>query len=130
MQRVRARGFIQIGMEDPDKWQVAIALGKIEPVTDNEQIRNVKANVIGVNVLNTPFGLLEQHAGFQTARLQLLDLRDHSLQSPAGIEDVVHEQDVASTHVQAQLLGENQLAGFAAGAITRNPDEIQTQRQT
>jgi len=53
-----------------------------------------------------PLGLFKEHAGFEAARFELLDLpRTTRLRVLPVSEDVVDEQDVASAHVEAQLLG-------------------------
>ena len=47
------------------------------------------------------------------------------MQRAAGIENIVHQQHIPTVNVDAQFLGENQIAGFRARAVARYANEIQ-----
>ena len=116
-------------VQHADERQVAVTLGKVQPVADDEQIRNLEADVIRIHFFHAARGLVQQHADFDPARLERADFWQHAAHGLAGVEDVVHQQHVAPADVEPQLLGEDQFAGFRAGAVAGNAYEIQAQRQ-
>src|SRR2546423_12912795 len=99
-------------MQHANERQVAISLGEVESVADNEELGNGKTDIVGADSFNAARSLFQQHAGFDSARLQLPHFAQHAMQGSAGIEDVVHQQHVTSANVQAELLREDQLAGL------------------
>src|SRR5437764_6146493 len=112
-------------MEHADERQVAVAVCEIQSISDDEEFGNGKAYVIGSDFFNAARSLFQQHAGFDSTWLQLPHFAQHAMQRSAGIEDVVHQQNVASANVQAELLGEDQLAGLGAEPVAGDADEIE-----
>src|SRR5437016_10543416 len=116
-------------MQDADERQVAVALGEIQSISDDEELRNGKAYIVGADFFNAARSLFQQHAGFDSTWLQLPHFAQHAMQRSARVEDVVHEEDVAATDVQAELLREDQLAGLGAEPVAGDADEIEAERQ-
>src|SRR2546423_11133535 len=116
-------------MQHSNERQVAVALCEIESVNDNEEAWNGKADVIGANLFSSARGFFQQHAGLDSAGLQLAHFSQHTMQCSTGIEDVINQQDVAASDVQTELLREDQLARLGAKAITGDADEIEAERQ-
>src|SRR5438105_6465539 len=116
-------------MEHANERQVAVALREVESITDDEEFGNGKAYVIGSDFFNAVHSLFQQHAGFDSTWLQLPHFAQYAMQRSARVEDVVHEEDVAATDVQAELLREDQLAGLGAEPVAGDADEIEAERQ-
>src|SRR4051812_27257108 len=97
--------LVNMRKQDPYKWQVAKTFRKIQAVANHKKVRNFKTDVIGLHILSAPCGLVKENAGLNPARFQRLKLVEHSRQCPACIEDVVHQQYIATAHIQSQLFG-------------------------
>ena len=116
-------------MQHSNKGQIAVAFGKIQSIAYHEKVRNGKTDIICSHFLDPPRGLFQQHTGFDLARFQLPQLSQHPTQCSSCIQDVIHQQHIAATHVKSQLLGKHQLARLGPQAITGNAHKIQPQRQ-
>ena len=123
-------GFLNIsGTENPHKGEVAVALRVIQSVADYKMIRNFESDVMRADRLDAARWLVQQHANFHAARPQLAQF-DHDLrQRFAGVQYIVHQQNIAAADIQAQFLGEDQFSGFGAAPVAGNADEIQAQGQ-
>src|SRR5690242_16745419 len=97
-------------MQHADKRQVAVAFSKIKPVTDNEQVGNLKPNVVGGDVTAPARRLVQQHTGFDATRFEVAQLGQDTAHGLAGVENVVHQQNVTTANIQAQFLGKNEIA--------------------
>src|SRR5690348_1004137 len=64
---------VNVRVQHADEGQIAITLGKIEAITDNEYIRDFEADVVRLDRLKPAGGFIEQHAGADTARTQVVE---------------------------------------------------------
>src|SRR5689334_10778184 len=116
-------------MEHSDKRQIAIALGKIQTISNDEKIRNFESHVIGFNLLDSPRGFIQQDASLDATRFKGFELCKNAKKCFAGIENVVHQQHIASANVQAELFCKNEVARLRAGSVTGYADKIESQWQ-
>src|SRR5882724_2280882 len=116
-------------MQHADERQVAVTLGKIKPIADDKEIRNLKADVIGANFFDSTRRLVQQNANFCPARIECANFWQHAAQGFSRVQNIIHEQHVAAANIEAQFLRENQIAGFRAEAVAGNANEIKAQRQ-
>ena len=115
--------------EHPHKGEVAVTLGVIQSVADHKMIRNFESDVVRADRLDAARGLVQQHANFHAARAQLAQF-DHDLREGfAGVQYIVHHQDITAADIQAQFLGEDQFSRFGPASVAGNADEIQAQRE-
>ena len=106
-----------------------IPLGEIQSIADHKIIWNFKADIIRFDIFHAARRFVQENAGFDPARLERLQFAEHASHRFAGIQNIVHQQHVASAHVEPQFFGEKQIAGFHAETIAGNADKIQAQRQ-
>src|SRR3954471_13194598 len=112
-------------MQHADKWQVAVTLGEIEAVADDKVVRNFEADEISLDGFEPPRRLVEQDARLDSARLEGAELARDEVESFSGIEDIIDEQDGAAADVEAQFLGEHQVAGLGTGTVAGDTHEIE-----
>src|SRR5439155_10260692 len=124
-----AAEFVNVRVQHAHERQIAIAFGEVQPVTDDEEIGDFKPDVVRLHVFKAAPGFVEQNAGADAARFENAQLAEHPVKGPARIENVVHQQHVAAADVEPQFLGDHQFAGFGAGAIAGNPNEIKPKWQ-
>src|SRR6266481_5022750 len=127
--RFRSNLLVNVRMEHPDKWQIAIALGKIQPISDDEKIWNFKSHIIRFDLLDSPRGFIQQDASLNAPRFKCLELCKDAKKCFARIENVVDQQHIASANIQTQLFCKNQVARLRAGSVTGYADKIKSQRQ-
>src|SRR5262245_35890916 len=120
---------VHLRFEHADEWQVPIALGVIEPVSNDKQIRNLKTHVIRPHFLDAPRRFVEQDAGADALWLEMVKLFQYPLHGPAGVEDVIDKEHIPSAHIQAQFLGEDKFAGLRPAPIAGHTHEIEAQRK-
>src|ERR1019366_6502250 len=121
--------LVNVRVQHAHEREIAVTLGKIKSVADDKKIGDFKAHEIRLHVVRAARGLVQQHAGLDAARLEQLQLGQDTAHGFAGVENVIHQQDVAATHIQPQFLGEYQVARFGAEAVTGHADEIEAQWQ-
>ncbi len=127
MRRILFLGGDELGAEDADEGEVAVALSVVEAVADDELVGDDKANVVGGDRLDAAFGFVEEDADFDFAGLEFAEAGQDAGEGLAGVKDVVDEKNVAARDVQAEFLGENEFAGFGAGAVAGDADEVQAE---
>ena len=111
----RKGGFDIVCFQRGDEGELAELVVVVEAVADNEDVRDAEAVVVGLegDALGSVFP--EENGRFDAAGTEGLDLGHQSLESAAGVEDVVEEQNVVVGDfgepgvVDAQLAG---LSGF------------------
>ena len=54
---------INMWMQHTDEGQVSIPLPKIEPIADDEHVRNFETDIVGLDGRHPPSRLIEQDAG-------------------------------------------------------------------
>jgi hypothetical protein len=116
-------------VEDTNEREVAEPLGVIETVPHDEQVGYLKADVVGLHILDAPVRLFEENAGPDVPWFELLDLRDNAFQRFACIENIIDEKHVSTADVQAQFLREDEFSGLGPRAVAGTADKIEAQRQ-
>jgi hypothetical protein len=109
----------------PDEGEVAVALGVIEAVTDNEKIGNLESDVMGPDDFLSASGLFEENANPEAPGAGGTKPGHDSFEGLAGVEDVVDDEDVAATEIEPHFLGEDEFAGLGFRAIAGDAKEIQ-----
>src|SRR5262245_11482686 len=111
--------------KNSDVRQVTVALGIVEPVTDDKFVRNDKADIIGSDIGDAAFSFVQERRDFQALWLSLLQNAQQILQGQPGVEDVFHNQDYLTFDAGVQVLVELDLAGgFGVLAVAGYGDEI------
>lgn len=113
-----------------DEGEISVALGIIKAVSHNEHVRYYKAHEIRCHLLGPPRRFVQQNARSQGARAQAPKSVLNSRQCPAGVEYVIHKQDIAPFDLEPQRFRVNETPGLRPIAVARNANKIQTQRQT
>ncbi len=116
-------------MEHPNKRQVPVTLGIIEPVTDDEQVGNWESHIIRADGLASTRGFFQENTNTEASRASSAQAGRDAAEGLAGIEDIVDHEDIPVAEVEAEFLGKHQFAGFAAGAIAGDAEEIQFNRE-
>src|ERR1700677_1298035 len=116
-------------MQNADEGQIAVTLGIVQSVADDEIIGNAESHVIRRDRLHPARGLVQQDANLDPARPQLAQFGRYAKEGPASVQNIIDEQDVPPADVQAQFLGKDHVGRFGAVAVTGDPDKIQPQRQ-
>jgi hypothetical protein len=114
-------------VQDADKGQIPIPLGVVQSVAHDKDVRNLKPHIIGIHLLNPPAWLIQQYAGAKATGLERTEGFEDALQGAAGVENVVHHQNITSADIQSKFLGKHELARRGPTAVTGNPDKIQTE---
>src|SRR3989442_2762745 len=99
------------GLDDGDVRQVAILLGEVEAVADDEPIGNLEADVLDLHV-DLPPRRLTQQAGrpqrLWTARAEdILQIRERE----TGVDDVLDDDDALAVEGRIEIFEETHLAG-------------------
>src|SRR5450759_1493569 len=75
--------------------EVAISLRIVQPISDNEFIRNLKSDVVRLDVfLDAPFRLVKQRRDLQRIRLALLQNAQQVPESEPRIQNILDHDDV------------------------------------
>jgi len=119
--------LIDVRVQHANERQIAVAFGKIQSITHNEEVRNFEADIVGFYFLHAAGGLIQQDADFDSARFEGAEFGQHAMQGFARIQNVIHQEDIASANPQAQFLGKDESAGFSPSAIAGDTHEIETQ---
>src|ERR1700686_2581428 len=93
-----SRTAIRLGRwkrENAHVLEIAIALRIVQPISDDELIRNLKSDVIRLDVfLDAPLRLVEQRRDLQRIRLALLQNAEQVSESEPRIQNVFDHDDV------------------------------------
>src|SRR5580658_7530150 len=112
-------------MEDADILQVPVALGKIEPVSDHEFVRNGEADVVALYRLQTARGLVQQRSQAQRFWTALSKYAQEIVGRESGIEDILDQDHIQSGDVVVQILEHAHLpGGFFGLAIAPDGNKI------
>ena len=100
----------------PMKGRFLCCLGVVEPVADHELVRYLEAGVATLQLRPAPAGLAEQGDHLQTGRVPGAQVVGEVLQGEAGIDDVLHDKDVAALDVDVEVLEDPHHARAVRGA--------------
>src|SRR5579871_798680 len=117
--------FRVIGCHKADIGEVAIALGVIHSVTDDEEIGDGEADIIGLNLFDSTRRLVKQGSdapGFgPVLQKYLAQIR----KSQAGVEDVFDDQHVFAFDGFIEVLDKfDRTGGALTLAVARYGDEV------
>ena len=94
---------VTISHDSADKWQLAKTVGEVHAITNNEDIRALESTIIRFDCDGTGSFLVKQHAARDPFSLTGGEQVDGKGQSAAGIENIIHKQDVLSLRVRLQI---------------------------
>jgi lysophospholipase L1-like esterase len=110
--------------------QVAVALGVVDAIADDEFVGNVEADPFGGDIGLAAAGLVEQGADFHAAGMARVENFQHMLERVAGIDDIFHHQHIAPGDLAAQILQNAHFPARCHGiAIGGGFEEIDLDRQ-
>ena len=95
--------FVFVQVHDADKGQVAIILVEVEPVAEDEFVRDGEAAVMDGDHRLAPFGFVEQGTDLQAARLAELEQFQHRGDGMTTVDDVLDQKDVPVADVDLQV---------------------------
>src|SRR5262245_65416161 len=97
----RARRGHGLGAQSGDEGKVAVAPGVVEAVPDDEQVLHLEHAEVGHEGDDAARRLVQEHARAHLRRPALVELARERREGPAGVEDVVDEQQVAAADLLA-----------------------------
>lgn len=119
-------GVLEIGFEDADAGEVAVAFGEIETVADDEFIGDGETHEVGLEFDLATTTFIEEHASADAGGVEFLDHGDDGGDGFAGVEDVVDEEDVAVGDVEAEAAEDLGLAdGAGLVAVAGDADTVE-----
>src|SRR5947207_5381042 len=86
-----------------DLVEVAIALGEVETVAEDELVIDGEAEEPDRSGHDATGGLVQQSAHFERARTPTLELAENVGEREAGVDDVLDEHNVAAGDVGVQV---------------------------
>ena len=92
--RVSAVRMLLLGFDNSYIRKIAVLLGIVEPVSNDEFVRDLEAAVIDRNIAYTSVRLVKEGAKAHALRLSVLDKFKQAAECPAGIDDILDHQDV------------------------------------
>src|SRR5579863_10496714 len=113
--------------KDAHVLEIAIALGVVQAVSDDEFIGNLEADIIRFDVfLDAPFRLIQQRRDFQRIRFALLQNAQEVAEREPRIQNILDHKDVQALDASVQVLVEAHLPGsLATMPVTGNGHEIE-----
>ena len=78
-------------------------LREVKPVANNEIVRDFKAAIINLNVDFAAARLVEKRANFYAVRLLVKEIIDKVIHGRAGVDNILHEQNVAPFGVVVKI---------------------------
>jgi hypothetical protein len=98
---------------EADVGQVAVALGVVHAVADDEEVGDGEADVVGLDVLDAARGLVEQGGDAQGFGVVLKEELAQVGEGEAGVENVFDDEDVFALDGLVEVLDELDGAGGA-----------------
>jgi len=117
-------------VEHSDEREVPVAFGVVEAVAHHEQVGDMEADVVGADRFAAAGRFLEEDTDAKASRLGRTKSGHYRTERLTGVKDVVDDEDIPSAEVESQFLGEDKFAGLGMGAVTRDAEEIQFNRQS
>src|SRR6476469_4986823 len=96
--------LVHLRVERADVGQVAVALGPVQPIADDELVGDVEADVGDVDVVAHRVGFAHQRADPQRPRVAGREVSQQPRQRQARIDDVFDDQHVAVVDVAVEVL--------------------------
>src|SRR5699024_6505598 len=122
--------FDDFRLQGADELQVALSFREVQSIAHHELVRDVESDLDEVLDLDLDgLRLAEQGHDGQGARLAVGEVLHQPGQGQAGVDDVLHDQDVAALDVAVQVLQDADDAGGAGGvAVGADGHELQLVR--
>src|SRR5207302_11253791 len=95
----RPRPAFSSSFQDVDRAEVSVELVVVQPIADDELVRNVEALIRDRHRLDPSLRLVEQHAQLQGGWPVTLDMVEEEGRGQAGIDDVLDHQDVSTLDI-------------------------------
>ena len=127
MREKRCAGlFAAVGGHEADVGEVAVALGEVHAVTDDEEVGDGEADVISFDFLDAAGRLVEECGDAQGFWLLLEEEFAQVREGESGVEDVFDDEDVFAFDGLVEVLEDFDCAGGAlAFAIAGDGDEVE-----
>ena len=87
---------VRLFVEDVDVAEVAVLAIVVEAVANDEGVRDFEAEVVGLDVVDAPGGLVQQGAYLYRQGAHFRKLSGEQLTGGAAVEDVFYYEDVAA----------------------------------
>jgi hypothetical protein len=100
-----------VGGHEADVGEVAVALGVVHAVADDEEVGDGEANVVGLDFFDAAGGLVEQRGDAQGLGVVLKEELAQVSEGEAGVENVFDDQDVLAFDGLVEILDELDGAG-------------------
>ena len=115
-----------LGREDADVFDTAVAFGVVHAIADDELVGDFEGYVVGFDGNEAALGLVEAGCDFERCRLVLEHEAAQIAQREAGVEDVFDDDDVLALDGVVDVLDELDGAGGDAGAaVAGDGDEVE-----
>jgi len=112
--------------EYADVEEIAVALGVVEAVADDEFVRDLETGVVGVDIGDAAVGLVKEDGDLEIFGFALLEDAEKVFEGHAGVEDVFDDDDGAAVDAGIEIAGESDLAaGVRALAVAGDGDEVE-----
>ena len=96
-------------LEYPDIWKKTKLFIIIESISNNKGIRNGKAHIISPKRDPSPLPLVEKCADLERGRTSLPQNFNQPRKSQAGIDDVLHNEEITTRNRRLQILADRNL---------------------
>ena len=120
--------------ENADAPQIAVALGIVEPVSDDKLVGDLKPDQIDPEFDFATRTLLEQNTRPERSGIHLLNIFDNPCNGMAGIENVIDEEYVMTGEIERESARDFWLAEWlrgvpVAGNATHQRQEIRREKR-
>ena len=117
---------MELCLQNSDTGEVSVALGEIQAVADDELVRDLETDEVGLELHFAARFLVEQHTAAEARGFQLPSELGDERQGFAGIEDVVDDQHVAVFDVQREIGDDLRCAdGLRFVAVARDANAVE-----
>ena len=114
-----------VRFDDSDVGQRPIPLSPIEPKANHPHVGNLESQIVDLGVDLAPIGLVDQHTGFERGRLAGREIAQQIAQGVAGVDDVLHHQDMPFGDTAPQVHDHPDGAGgFGGIGVGRQGHEV------
>ena len=119
--------ILELGFENADAGEIAVAFGEIEAVANDEAIGDLEAHEVGLELDFTPADFVEEYAGADAGGVLLFDEIDDDGEGFAGIQNVIDQQHVAVGDIEREIIEEPRFpVRFGVVAVTGDADAIES----
>jgi hypothetical protein len=113
-------------VEDADVGKVAVALVVVKAIADHEFVGDDEAKVVGANVGDAAFDLVEEHGDAEMLGPALFEEAEEIFESEAGVENIFDDEDGATFDADVEIFVEfNFAGGIGALSVAGDGDEVE-----